>query len=80
MGTIALMSGLSKELECKELHKGKLIVSRYIAESINELIAGRFGLIGICQLMKAYETSCNQSLIRQIDHEQICSRINQSIN
>ena len=82
MGTIALMSGLSKELECKELHKGKLIVSRYLAESINELIAGRFGLIGIHQLMKAYEaeTSCNQSLIRQIDCEQICSRINQSIN
>ena len=30
--------------------KGELIVSRYVAESINQLIAGRFGHVGLCQL------------------------------
>ena len=30
--------------------KGELIVSRYVAESINQLIAGRFGHVGLRQL------------------------------
>ena len=33
-----------------EVDIGKLIVSRYVAESINQLIAGRFGHVGLRQL------------------------------
>ena len=46
--------------------KGKLIVSRYVAESINQLIAGRFSHEGLRQLYAADE----QDVLSEIQRSQ----------